>query len=61
MSNNFNKTAVLKKDIFANKFWGPLLCLNFSGCYLDFPCVFVCNFYREIFTDKCIENFKKWF
>ena len=27
---------------------------------LDFP-LFVCNFSREIFTDNCKENFKKWF
>ena len=27
---------------------------------LDFH-IFVCNFSREIFTDNCIENFKKTF
>ena len=77
MSNNFLKTAVLKKNMnrklrlhskdSIKKFGGPYLCLNFSRRLLRFSkCVF--NFSRKIvpgrknfFLNKCIEIFNRWF
>ena len=62
MFNNFRKTAVLKKSYTAkdstNNFCGPYPCLNLSSHLLQIFHIFVWNFSLEIFTDKCIENFK---
>ena len=67
MSNNFPKTAFLKKNIHFNKAtkqrivlkkFGSVSVLKFlQRLALDFPC----NFSRDFPTDTCIENFKKWF
>ena len=71
MSNNFRKTAFLKKNVNCKlklqseglylNILGTYLCLNFSRGLLWIFDIFVCNFSREFLTDKCIENFKKWF
>ena len=68
MSNNFRKTALLKKNINCNKATkqrivlknlGAYLCLNFSrGLLSIFHVIFPGTF---LITDTCIENFTKWF
>ena len=68
MSNNFRKTAFLKKNINCDnatkqrivlKKFGSVSVLKFlHRLAFDFPC----NFSRDlILTDVSIENFKKWF
>ena len=68
MSNNFRKTAFLKKISIVNesykakdcilKKFGSVSVLKFlQRLALDFPC----NFSRGFLTDTCIENLKKWF
>ena len=67
MSNNFRKTAFLKKNINCDnatkqrivlKKFGSVSVLKFlQRLALDFPC----NFSRGFLTDTCIENLKKWF
>ena len=71
MSNNFRKTAFLKKNINCKRklqsgglqlnILGAYLCLNFSRGLLQIFNIFVCNFSRGFLTDKCIENFEKLF
>ena len=70
MSNNFRRTAVLKKILIVNesykardctkKFGGVPVLKFLQRLALDFH-IFVCNFSREFLTDKCIENLKKRF
>ena len=70
MSNNFRKTAVLKKNQLSTKTTKQRIVLKylggvpmlkfFQGLALDFP--YIClQFFRDFLTDKCIENLKKWF
>ena len=67
MSNNFRKTALLRKKINCNKAtkqrivlkkFGSVSVLKFlQRLAFDFPC----NFSRDFLTDTRIENFKKLF
>ena len=67
MSDNFRKTALLRKKINCNKAtkqrivlkkFGSVSVLKFlQRLAFDFPC----NFSRDFLTDTCIENFKKLF
>ena len=70
MSDNFRKTAVLKEISIVNesynakdcpkKFWGRNYSKFLQRLALDFP--YICLYFsRDILTDKCIENLKKWF
>ena len=64
MSNNFRKTAFLKKKKMTCKLklQNKGLCLKNFGAYLCLVSIFhtfVFNFSRDFLTDKCTENFKK--
>ena len=70
MSNNFRKTAVLKKNQLSTKTTKQRIVLKYLGgvpmlkffqsLALDFP--YIClQFFWDFLTDKCIENLKKWF
>ena len=63
MSNNFRKTAFLKKKMTCKlKLQNKGLCLKNFGAYLCLASIFhtfVFNFFRDFLTDKCTENFKK--